>query len=321
MKFDILMPGTNRAPYFCAFAHHLDTQGYRTILEVIDELDFQTVTVSDHLGMPLHEVPRLGGHWDEALTVMAFVAGATRRVRIDASVIIAPLHHPLRLAKAIATMDVLSGGRVNLSVGVGHAVREFEVIGVPFRERGVIADEVLDALEAIWTKDVPKFSGKYFQIDGLVLDPRPLQDPRPPIYVGGNSKPALRRAARFEGWQPSPIDFGPSDIPPLLDYLRSQPAFNGKEGTFDVNWVPKPSQTDLPRGFIGADSASLTRLKDELVERYVETFPSLGITRTCVQAPQSIADLEEYLDYLRWFASDVIAEVRAARASPAPAGI
>lgn len=315
MKFDILLPGTNRAPYFCRFAHQLDTAGYRTILNVVDDLDFQTVTVSDHLGMPTHEVPRLGGHWDEALTVMAFVAGATRRIRIDTSVLIAPLHHPLRLAKMIATLDVLSGGRVNLSVGIGHAVREFEVLGIPFGDRGRITDEVLAALNAVWTRDPPVFHGEYFQIDDLALDPRPLQSPRPPIFVGGNSKPALRRAARYDGWQPSPIDFDPEDVPPLLDYAREQPSFNGKEDSFDVNWVPKPSGTDLPYGFTGATNAELQGHRDQLVDLYSGRYPSLGITRTCVQPPQSLTDVEEYLDYLCWFSAEVIANVEDDRPS------
>ncbi|MCO1655550.1 TIGR03619 family F420-dependent LLM class oxidoreductase [Pseudonocardia humida] len=313
MDFDVILPGTNRIPGAHGWAHALDADGFRRILAVVDRLGYRSVSVSEHLAMPHAEVPRLGPYWQDALTVMAFAAAATRRVRIDAAVLVLPYHHPLRLAKQLATIDVLSGGRLNISVGVGHAVAEFEALGVPFARRGAIADEILDALRALWGQERPRHRGERFAISGLAVEPTPLQRPRPPIFVGGNSKPALRRAARHDGWQPNPVRFTVGEIPPLLDYLRSQPEFEGKAATFDLNWLKSPTGARLPGGFAGAGPAVLAEHRDRLVEAYRGEYRSIGITRTVVEPPRSLASEGEYLDYLAWFTEEVVPAVPTGR--------
>lgn len=261
--------------------------------------------------MPLFEVSRLGPYWQDALSVMAFAAAATHRIRLDAAVLVLPYHHPLRLAKALATIDVLSGGRVNVSIGVGHAEQEFAAMGVPFRERGARSDEILEALTTLWTAELPAHRGTYFEITGLAVEPRPLQKPRPPIYIGGNSKPALRRAARFDGWQPNPTDFTLEEIPPLLDYIREQQDFAGKEDSFDVNWLKSPAGVILRNGFADATARELSGFRDELIEAYSGAYRQAGITRAVVEPPGPVGSEQEYLDYLRWFAEEVAPVVRA----------
>ncbi|GAA1267776.1 TIGR03619 family F420-dependent LLM class oxidoreductase [Pseudonocardia aurantiaca] len=309
MKFDVILPGTNHIPGMYEWAHRLDADGFRRILGEIDALGYATVAVSEHLAMPLFEVPRLGPYWQDALSVMAFAAAATRVVRIDAAVLVLPYHHPLRLAKALATIDVLSKGRLNISVGVGHAEQEFATLGVPFAERGKITDEILVALATLWTDPRPEHRGAYFEITGLAVEPTPLQKPRPPIYIGGNSKPALRRAARHEGWQPNPTDFSLAEIPPLLDYLREQPDFAGKAETFDINWIKPPGGAVLPGGFAEAGGTELKGHRERLVDAYSGEYRELAITRTVVEPPPAIASEGEYLDFLRWFAEEVIPAV------------
>ena len=309
MKFDIILPGTNHIPGTNVWAHALDADGYRRVLGTIDDLGYSTVCVSEHLAMPHFEVPRLGAYWQDALTVMAFAAAATRTVRIDATVLVLPYHHPLRLAKALATIDVLSGGRLNVSVGVGHAEQEFAALGVPFRERGAITDEILAALTTLWTADRPEHRGRYFEITGLAIEPIPVQRPRPPIHVGGNSKPALRRAARYEGWQPNPTGFTLAEIPPLFDYLRDQPDFAGKEDTFDVYWLSQPEAARAPDSFATAGPAALRAYREQLVAAYAGEYPAAGITRTAVVTPAAVSSLEEYLDFLAWFAAEVLPRV------------
>ncbi|MEU1957137.1 TIGR03619 family F420-dependent LLM class oxidoreductase [Nocardia rhamnosiphila] len=305
MKFDVVLPGSNHIPDLHPWSHSLDANGFRRILTTLDESGFHAVSVSEHLAMPQFEVPRLGPYWQDALSVMAFAAAATRRIRLDAAVLVLPYHHPLRLAKSLATIDVLSGGRVNVSIGVGHAEQEFAAMGVPFRERGARSDEILEALNTLWTAELPEHRGKYFEITGLAVEPRPLQKPRPPIYVGGNSKPALRRAARYDGWQPNPTDFTLAEISPLLDYLRDQREFAGKEDSFDVNWLKSPAGVTLCHGFAGATAGELNGFRDELIEAYSGGYRQAGITRTVVEAPRTVGSEPEYLDYLRWFAEEV----------------
>ncbi|KPM52098.1 hypothetical protein CcI49_18915 [Frankia sp. CcI49] len=309
MKFDVILPGTSHLPDMYPWARHLSPPQMRQMLTVLDTLGFANVSVSEHLGMPDAEVGRLGPYWQDALTVLAFIAAATERIRLDTAVLVLPYHHPLRLAKALATIDVLSGGRLGVSVGVGHAEAEFTALGVPFTERGAIADEILAALDALWSSDPPRHQGKRFAIEGLAIEPRPTRKPRPPIRVGGNSRPALRRAARYDGWQPNPVGFEATGIPPLLDYIRAQPDFAGKEQTFDVNWLKPPAGVEPAGGFTAAGPGERRAYRERLLEAYTEQYPALGITRTSVEQPRGVDSLAEYLDFLRWFAAEIIPAV------------
>jgi probable F420-dependent oxidoreductase len=304
VKIQVGLPGNNHLPGSPEWMTSLEAPEHQRIAAVIDDLGFYAVTTSEHFAMPYWEVPRLGPYWTHALTVLAFVAGATRRVRVDASVLVLPYHHPLALAKAISTLDVLSGGRVDVSVGVGHAVAEFEALGVPFTDRGAIADEMLDAMKELWSAEEPVFRGRFFTIEGLAFEPKPVQRPRPPIYVGGNSKAALRRAARHEGWQPNPTDFTVDEIPPLLDYIREQPEYRGKEKTFELCWLGFPDPAVFDLDFKGASAARLSGQRDRLLEGF-GALAAMGITRTPVPLARTTS-ADDYLDYLRWFAAEVL---------------
>ncbi|MCX4091882.1 TIGR03619 family F420-dependent LLM class oxidoreductase [Nocardia sp. alder85J] len=309
MKFDIILPGSRHLPGHDEWARTLAPAGFRRVLREIDRLRFTTVSVSEHPGIPLAEVPRLGAYWQDALSAMAFAAGVTERVRIDAAVLVLPYHHPLRLAKALATIDVLSDGRLNVSVGVGHAEAEFAALGVPFAQRGALTDEILAALATLWTEDEPEHRGAHFDITGLAVAPRPVQRPGPPVYVGGNSRPALRRAARHDGWQPNPTGLTVAELPPLLDYLRDRPEFAGKAGHFDINWLEAPEGVTPPATFRTATLAELAAYRDQLVAAYRDRFAPLGITRVTVVTPPGVGGESEYLDFLRWFDAEVLPAV------------
>jgi probable F420-dependent oxidoreductase len=311
VRFRIALPGNNHippandhVPEAADWVPSLTAPDFQDVASVIDGLRYDAITTSEHLAMPYEEVPRLGPYWMHALSVMAFVSGATKRVRVDASVLVLPYYHPLAFAKALSTIDVLSGGRLDVSIGVGHAVQEFKVLGVAFDERGAITDEILEATLTLWSEKEPVFHGAHFDIEGLAFEPKPVQTPRPPIYVGGNSKPALRRAARFEGWQPNPTTFAVEDMPPLLEYLRSQPDFAGKEDTFDLCWVGTIPGVDRP-AFGSLSDRGRAAHRDQILERlaYLETF---GLTSTSVPIPVT-QSLAEYIEYVTWFSDEVIA--------------
>jgi probable F420-dependent oxidoreductase len=308
MKFDIILPGSRHLPGHDEWARTLAPAGFRRILTEIDRLRFTTVSVSEHPGIPLAEVSRLGAYWQDALSAMAFAAGVTERVRIDAAVLVLPYHHPLRLAKALATIDVLSAGRLNVSVGVGHAEAEFAALGVPFAARGALTDEILAALATLWAEAEPEHRGARFDIRGLAVEPKPVQRPGPPVYIGGNSRPALRRAARHDGWQPNPTGITVDELPPLLDYLRAQPGFASRAADFDINWLEAPEDVPpvAPRT---ATTAELAAYRDRLVTAYRDRFAPLGITRVTVVTPPEVGGESEYLDFLRWFDAEVIPAV------------
>ena len=152
MKVSTMLPGTMRYPPITQeWETRLEPADYQLIARTADELGFDAIVVPEHIVVPDDMVELMGSHWSHAMTVMSFLAGATSRILVDASVLVLPYHQPVVLAKAVATLDVLSGGRVRLSIGVGHAEREFEVLGVPFHERGAIADEYLAAMIELWT--------------------------------------------------------------------------------------------------------------------------------------------------------------------------
>jgi len=307
VKFHVPLPGNHRIPPQPDWVLQLAAPDYQRIVRRVDELGYEVVSTSEHIVMPDFEVPRLGPYWTHALTVMAFVAGATERVRVDCHVLVLPYHHPVELAKVVSTLDVLSGGRVDLSIGVGHAVKEFEILGIPFEERGAMTDEALEVMEHCWSNPEPSFSGTYFHVDGVAFEPGPVQRPVP-IHVGGNSKPALRRAARHQGWQPNPVTMTAAEMGPSLDYLRSQPEFAGKEDTFDV--MIGLGMGPLPFGapvFGDAGEADRRLLADQLVEAITQ-LAGFGATSTSFPAIPA-GSLEDYLDSLAWFAEAVRPQV------------
>ena len=187
-----------------------------TIARRGEELGYHMVMTGDHIVVPRKidstypyteggEFPgSASGEAMEQLTVLAFLAGQTQRIRLVTSVMIVPHRNPLVAAKALATLDVLSQGRLVVGVGVGWMREEFEALGLPaFEERGAVTDEYIRAFKELWTSDNPSFEGRYCRFGGISFLPKPVQKPHPPIWVGGESRRAIRRAAQLaDGWYP-----------------------------------------------------------------------------------------------------------------------
>lgn len=138
------------------------------------------------------------------LVSLAAAAGATERIRLLSGVVLAPLYPPALLAKQVAVLDVVSGGRFHLGVGVGGEFpKEFAAVGVPVGERGARTNEALEVLDRLLTEEDVHFQGRFTQLDGVTIAPRPIQQPRMPFWVAGRRQAAMRRAARYaEGWMP-----------------------------------------------------------------------------------------------------------------------
>ena len=201
-----------------------------------EALGFSSVVVADHLvfPVPIHSrypytvsgaFPGQGDALDQ-LSLMAFVAGKSRRLRLISSVMILPHRNPVVTAKMLATIDVLSGGRVTVGVGVGWLREEFQALGAPdFDRRGAVSDEYLRIFKTLWTQDPASFRGEFYSFEALRCLPQPTQKPHPPIWVGGHSKVALRRVARLgDGWHPvgatPAVPLRPPEMRASLDELR-----------------------------------------------------------------------------------------------------
>ncbi len=181
-----------------------------------EELGYRYFAIADHIVIP-RQIDSLypysqdrkmrgaaSGDCMEPLAVMAYLAAATSKARLLTSVMVVPHRQPVLTAKMLATIDVLSGGRVTVGCGAGWMAEEFVAIGAPpFAERGKVTDEYLAIFKELWTKDAPQFEGKYARFTNISFLPKPVQKPHPPLWIGGESPAALRRAARFgDGWYP-----------------------------------------------------------------------------------------------------------------------
>jgi len=137
----------------------------------------------------------------DTIATLAFAAAVTERVKLGSGIILLAQRNPVVLAKELSGIDVLSEGRLLFGVGVGYVKQEFDVIGVPYEERGARVTEHIEAIRALWTQDAPEFQGEFTQISGVQSHPRPIQRPHPPIVIGGMSPPAYRRAvSQGNGW-------------------------------------------------------------------------------------------------------------------------
>jgi len=172
-----------------------------------EELGLDGVFVPDHILAKPATTQHYGGHWPDPFSLLAFLAGRTRRIQLGASVIVLPYRNALVTAKAAATVDQASGGRFIFGVGVGWDEAEFTDLRLPFRERGKLSDDYIRAIKAAWSADVPEYTGQYVSYSGATFSPRPVQRPHPPIWVGGSpgavSSPAVRRCAELgDAWHP-----------------------------------------------------------------------------------------------------------------------
>ena len=176
-----------------------------------EALGYDSVWVSDHVVVPHANVVNFGETIFDPLVTLGVVAGATSRVRLGTTVLIVPYRNAVVTAKMISSLDALSGGRVVFGIGAGWLAAESAMLGVPFAERGAMTDEYLQAMQELWTARAPSFSGKYTRFSGLTFEPKPVQKPHPPIWVGGHSRAALRRTAQFgAAWHP--INLPPAEL-------------------------------------------------------------------------------------------------------------
>ena len=188
---------------------------FNRIVTAGEAIGYDYCTLSDHVAIPREleakypysdtgEFPgRSGGDRHEQLIAVAFAAAKTTKLRLVTSVMVVPHRPAVLTAKMLATIDVMSGGRLTLGIGAGWCREEFEALGTdPFAERGAVTDEYILACRELWTRENPKFDGKYVKFSDIWFDPKPVQK-RIPVWVGGESGPALRRTAKLgDGWYP-----------------------------------------------------------------------------------------------------------------------
>lgn len=267
-----------------------------------EELGYDQIGIPEHLAVPPAHIENTGSFWFHSVVAQAAIAGATETIRLNTCLTILPFQHPIVMAKALATADWMSGGRIDVTFGLGSIRQEYDYLGVPFRERGARADEYIEAIIALWTQERPSFEGKYVQFHDVGFDPKPVQKPHVPIWIGGDSDAALRRVARHgAGWIIS-YRTSPEDIPTRIELIKSQPDW--RERPLDVMYGLGTSRLTLnhvPRD----DPESQPGMSAQEIVDKLSWFGELGVTVSSVPIPP-LADCDAYLDYAQW----VIEEVR-----------
>ena len=270
-------------------------------LRLADDLGYWKASVPEHLVIPNAHLELSGDHYPQATTALGFIAGIAPRMKLSSSVTILPLQHPIVHAKMWATLDWLSGGRAVMMVGVGWLEGEFDLLGVPFHERGRLCDEYVAAILELWQSDNPTFEGRYVQFRDIGFAPKPVQKPTIPIWFGGDADGVLRRVARWgDGW--SPFQTPPDKIPERLDWIRSRSDYHGRP----IDVVYSMSMLRIGHGHVVRHSSRADGMRDvdQVIDQLGE-LKDLGVTETSVPQPP-LQDFEAYLDWLRWVAEEVI---------------
>jgi probable F420-dependent oxidoreductase len=287
MKFGTPLPLVQQMPGSPAWQTGDDVSALVAVAKKADELGYAWLPCSDHVAVPARAVSSMGATWYEPATTLAFVAGVTERIRLLTHVLVLPYHNPLEVAKQYATLDRLSAGRVILGVGTGHLRGEFLALGAPYEERGAVADEYIRIIKTLWTEEEASFDGAYRSFRGLHLAPRPVQQPHPPVWVGGNSRRAVRRAVELAGgWVPFDVTLG--DIRDRLGYARSLPSYANRSAPLDVI-VP-----------YAADLGDLGRVREDIA-----AYRDAGVTG--MTASFRSESLAEHLDRMEAFATEIMA--------------
>lgn len=269
------------------------------IARAADRGGFDYIACCDHVGIPRRLAEAMSTTWYDPVATLAYLAGITERVRLLSHVAIVGLRHPLLSAKSYATLDHLSGGRLILGVGAGHVQEEFEALGVDFARRGAILDESVDALKAALGEDeFPTYKGELFAFEGLGQRPRPAQA-RVPVWVGGSSVPAVRRAAlKGDGWLPQgdPRDRLPEKIETLLR-LRAEA---GVEAPITIGTIAEPLYIGAPDWEVGR--RTLSGAPDAIAES-LRAYAAMGVHQ--IQVRFRSRGRTELLDQIAAFAADV----------------
>jgi probable F420-dependent oxidoreductase len=255
-----------------------------------DRAGFFYVAICDHVAIPRDKAETMSTTWFNPVATLGWIAGQTQQVRLMTNVFVPAYRHPLETAKMFATLDHLSNGRVILGVGAGHVEGEFDALGIPFAERGRLTNEAIDGIVEAWTHE---FVGDVGQ------RPRPVQQPRPPVWIGGSSKPALRRVAeRGDGWIPqgTPKKLMPESIAYLHEHRDAvrpgEPIEVGMITEYlyvgDADWeLPKYTRSGSP---------------DYLAEKLNE-YGALGISH--LQLRFASRSIDELCDQMARFGDDV----------------
>jgi len=282
---------------------NFSTLGTREDLEAVassaDELGFDSIWTTDHVLMSRgQEEPY--GRILEALITLSYLASIARRVKLGVSVLVFPMRNPVLIAKEVASLDVLSGGRVILGVGAGWNESEFDALSAEFGNRGKRLNEAIGVLRTLWAQDDPRFDGEFTRFGDVLFGPKPVQAGGPPIWIGGPSMAAMRRAATLaDGWHP--VAATVEDYARGMNTIRSLADGRKVTGSLRIRIVMgKEVPNDVSRQ--GTVRAVLSGSADRIIEQ-LQAYQAAGLDHLVADFSENTR--ESILDGMRQFAEDV----------------
>ena len=309
-----LYPGTGKHWW-----EQISTEQIVTIARRCEELGFDYITISDHVVMNHESAPEMGARWVHSLSAAGFILGATSTIKV-VPLVVAPYRNPIELAKALSTLDYVSGGRLTPLLLVGYKRWEFDLMQVPYEARGQLMDEWVEAMQELWYSDRPVYRGEYVSFDDVVFDPKPVQRPLP-LWFGGRTRAAMRRIARYgDGWNSYATPR--SQFADMVRYIREQPAFKERPRPMEM-WLELFEGRRDPDSHAVIEQAKIVRDKDVIIEQLHE-IAAVGATMTTLDdivgigkfqngqpdAPPPTRDINEYLERMHWVAEEVLPEAR-----------
>jgi probable F420-dependent oxidoreductase len=209
------------------FSSFDDLRGLVDFAQRAEGAGFTWLSIPDHTLFPVSEEPLMGSIWYDAVVLGTHLADRTSTIRTAFQIIVLPQWHPIRLAKQLATLDVVSGGRIDVGVGAGWLESEFAMLAEDFTRRGARMDEYLNVVKAIWTTHPSSFHGEWFSFDDASGLPKPVQQPHPPLLIGGTWRRSARRAATVgDGWMP--LDIPEGELSEAMALLRAEAELAGR---------------------------------------------------------------------------------------------
>lgn len=304
MKFGIVIP------------LHRDTDAMVNLelAKNAEMLGFDSVWISDHVILPAKYQERFSKILYDPFVILASIAAKTKKISLGTSVIIVPYRNPIVVAKMVSTIDVLSDGRVIVGVGPGWMEEEFDVLGIPYNERGIRTDEYINIFKELWERDEPRFEGEFYSFSEIKFYPKPVQKPHPPIWVGGISKRAIARAVELgNGWHP--VWLSPDQMEEKIGYLKrvaGEKKRNLDNFVFSIRnrlrilktaEVKKPDFTESR----GQYTFSFHGTKEEIIDK-IRQFESVGVSHIIFDL--DVENDDEMFNTIEKFSKDIMPSFR-----------
>jgi probable F420-dependent oxidoreductase len=280
--------------------HQVSYEVFLELARRVEAAGFDSLWMADHLTGP---TPMGATRWFDVVTLLANLTAHAPRLRVGTDVLVAAYRHPVLAAKMLTTLDTVSGGQLTVGVGTGYIEKEFEELQVPFHRRGRYTAECIRVWKEIWSPGPANFDGEFFQLRDTVAEPKPRQQPHPPIHIGGSAPAVLRRVVELgDGWQPisQPMDAFRTGVDRLKQLAaaaeRDRPITLAYSGGFGLV---------APNGSDAADRLPLVGTPDQVLHD-IDDLRALGVSHVIFRPGLVNASNEEVLDQVDYIADTVL---------------